>query len=373
MIFQVSSSTLLKQLQLIGGVINSNNTLPILDNFLFELNDNILTISGTDLETTISTKIDVESSSKGSAAIGAKMLLDILKTFPEQPLNFILNEEKKSVEISSDYGKYSLAYLSAEEFPNPPEMDDLSKSEVSSTLLSSAINKSLFASGNDELRPIMTGVFFELSNSNLNFVATDAHKLVRYIRNDASSDRNTEFIVPKKPLNLLKNILDSLDTSITLEYNETNARFSFDGTQIICRLIDGKFPNYDAVIPKENPNKLTVDRSSFLSSVKRVSLFSNKTTHQVRLKVAGNELKISAEDLDFANKADERLTCQYEGEDIEIGFNSKFLVEMLSNLEAENVLLEMSSPNKAGLITPLDGTEEGEDILMLVMPVMLNN
>ena len=249
MTFQVSSSILLKQLLLISGVINPNNTLPILDNFLFELDENTLTISGTDLETTIRSKIEVESSTKGSATIGAKMLVDILKTFPEQPLNFLLDEKKKTIEISSDYGKYSIAYLNADDFPNPPEMDSVSNATINSSLLFNAINKTLFASGNDELRPIMTGVFFQLSNNNLTFVATDAHKLVRYIRNDAHTDNNTEFIVPKKPLNLLKNILDNLDTSLSVQYNENNAKFSFQNTEIICRLIDGKYPNYDASMP----------------------------------------------------------------------------------------------------------------------------
>lgn len=371
--FIVSSTQLLKELQTIGGVINSSNTLPILDNFLFEIKENELKITASDLETTISTRLEAQSDEEGSAAIPSRLLLDTLKTFPEQPLTFLLDPESKKVELSSDYGKYSLSYLDGEEFPKAQALEDPSTASIQPEILATAINKTLFASGNDDLRPVMSGVFFQFSSEHVRFVATDAHKLVRYTRTDATTDSSAEFIMPKKPLNLLKSILGSADGDVTVEYNDSNARFLFDGIDMSCRLIDGKYPNYEAVIPQTNPNKLAVNRSAFLSSVRRVSIFSNKTTHQIRLKIAGNELQISAEDLDFANKADERLTCQYEGEDIEIGFNSRFLVEMLSNLESENVNLEMSAPNRAGILLPLDGSEEGEDVLMLVMPVMLNN
>jgi DNA polymerase-3 subunit beta len=219
----------------------------------------------------------------------------------------------------------------------------------------------------------MSGVFFQFSSDNLTFVATDAHKLVKYTRTDVQANETAEFIMPKKPLNLLKGILGSSDTDVTIEYNNTNAKFVFDNVVLICRLIDGKYPNYDAVIPKENPNKLTVNRASFLNSTKRVSIFSSKTTHQIRLKMAGTELNISAEDIDYSNKADERLNCDYQGDDMQIGFNSRFLTEMLSNLTSEDVLIEMSLPNRAGILTPVDGTEQGEHITMLVMPVMLNS
>ncbi len=204
-------------------------------------------------------------------------------------------------------------------------------------------------------------------------MATDAHKLVKYSRNDISASQTAEFIMPKKPLNLLKGILSGSDSEVPIEYNDSNARFTFEDTTLVCRLIDGKYPNYEAVIPKENPNKLVIDRGQFLSSVKRVSIFSNKTTHQVRLKIAGAELNISAEDVDYSNKAEERLTCSYQGDDMQIGFNSRFLTEMLSNLNANEVQLEMSLPNRAGILTPVDGLDEGEKVTMLVMPVMLNN
>jgi len=203
------------------------------------------------------------------------------------------------------------------------------------------------------------------------FVATDAHKLVRYGRNDAGGD-SASFIVPKKPLNLLRGAIGSSSTEVKIDYTDNNAQFTFNSVTLMCRLIEGKYPNYEAVIPKENPFRLTVDRLDLLSSIKRVSIFANKTTHQVRLKMGGSELQISAEDLDFANEAQERLTCTYAGDDMEIGFNSRFIQEMLSNLDSENVNVEMSAPNRAGIITQVEPSEEAEDILMLVMPVMLN-
>ena len=370
--FIVSSTYLLKQLQVLGGVINTSNTLPILDNFLFELDNNSLKISASDLETTMVSTIDVESNSQGSIAVPARLLLDTLKTFPEQPLTFV-KEDNNTIEISSNHGKYAVAYADGEEFPNAVALEDPSQTVLNGDVLATAISKTIFASGNDDLRPVMSGVFFQFAKDGLTFVATDAHKLVKYSRTDVSATNEAEFIMPKKPLTLLKGILAGSDSDVSVEYNESNARFTFDNVELICRLIDGKYPNYEAVIPKENPNKLTIDRSQFLNSVKRVSIFSNKTTHQVRLKIAGSELNISAEDIDYSNKAEERLTCAYQGDDMQFGFNSRFLSEMLNNLNANEVQLEMSLPNRAGILTPVDGLDEGELVTMLVMPVMLNS
>jgi len=370
--FIVSSSYLLKQLQVLGGIINSNNTLPILDNFLFDLDGNSLMVSASDLETTISAKLNVESNDKGQICIPARLLLDTLKTFPEQPLTFTV-EENNTIEISSNHGKYALAYASGEEFPNAIELQDPSSTNILGDVLATAISKTIFAAGNDDLRPVMSGVFFQFSTEGLTFVATDAHKLVKYTRNDLAASQAAEFIMPKKPLNLLKSILAGSEEEVSIEYNESNAKFSFENTEMICRLIDGKYPNYEAVIPKENPNKLTIERTQFLNSVRRVSIFSNKTTHQIRLKIAGAELNISAEDIDYSNKANERLTCDYQGDDMQIGFNSRFLTEMLNNLGSDEVSLEMSLPNRAGILTPVDGLDEGEVVVMLVMPVMLNS
>src|SRR5690554_2472033 len=370
--FIVSSSYLLRQLQVLGGIINNSNTLPILDNFLFSLDNNKLTVSASDLETTISSKLEVESTEKGAICVSSRLLLETLKTFPEQPLTFTVSDNN-TVEISSNYGKYALAYADGEEFPKAVKLKDPSATIVQGDVLATAISKTIFASGNDDLRPVMSGVFFQFSTDNLIFVATDAHKLVKYTRNDLKASQTAEFIMPKKPLNLLKNIVAGSEEDVTIEYNESNARFSFDNTEMICRLIDGKYPNYEAVIPKENPNKLLIDRNQFLNSVRRVSIFSSKSTHQIRLKIAGAELNISAEDIDYSNKAEERLTCDYQGDDMQIGFNSRFLTEMLNNLTSDEVSLEMSLPNRAGILKPVDGLDDGETVTMLVMPVMLNN
>ena len=370
--FIVSSTYLLKQLQVLGGVINNSNTLPILDNFLFELKDSKLTVSASDLETTMSSVVDVESDTDGSIALPARLLLDTLKTFPEQPLTFVV-EDNHTVEISSNHGKYALAYADGKEFPKAVALENPSTTTISGDILATAISKTIFAAGNDDLRPVMSGVFFQFSTEGLTFVATDAHKLVKYTREDVKASQVAEFIMPKKPLNLLKGILAASDDAVKIEYNDSNAKFTFENSELVCRLIDGKYPNYEAVIPKENPNKLTIDRTQFLNSVRRVSIFSNKTTHQIRLKIAGAELNISAEDIDYSNKAEERLTCDYQGDDMQIGFNSRFLTEMLNNLSSDDVQLEMSLPNRAGILTPTDGLDEGEHVTMLVMPVMLNN
>jgi len=371
--FIVSSTLLLKNLQAIIGVINASNTLPILDDFLFELKDNSLTVTSSDLETTMSVTIDIENAGEpGSIAIPAKILFDTLKTFADIPVSFSINEDSLMVEISAGEGKYKLSGHKSDEYPRTPSLEDTTFINLQSSILSHAINKTLFATGNDELRLVLSGVFCELSPDDVTFVATDAHKLVRYKRTDAKSEDSVSFILPKKPLNLLKNILGSQDVPVKVEYNRTNAFFSFQKINLICRLIDGKYPNYDAVIPTDNPNKLTIDRQSLLTSIRRVSIFANQSTHQIRFKLSGKELVLSAEDLDFSNEAKERLTCSYEGDDLEIGFNSKFLIEMLNNTETDEVRIEMSAPNRAGILLPVNNENKDEDILMLVMPVMLN-
>ncbi|MDG2086237.1 MAG: DNA polymerase III subunit beta [Flavobacteriales bacterium] len=370
--FIVNSTALLRELQKLNSVISSNNTLPILDNFLFEINGGNMAVTASDLEVTMKVAISVESEVDGRITIPARILIDTLKTFSNQPLTFVIDLTNYSIEIISELGNYKLSGNNADEFPKSPTLTNSSSTFFKSEILHNAINKTLFASGNDDLRPVMSGVYCELSPEQVTFVATDAHKLVKHSRNDLSSDKTASLILPKKPLTILKNnIVDGID--IKLDFNDTNALFSFENNTIICRLIDGKYPNYDAVIPKENPNKLTIETSLLLSSIKRISIYANKTTHQIRLKVAGSELQISSEDLDFSNKADERLPCHYEGEDIEIGFNSKFVIDMLNNIGSNKISLEMSAPNRAGIILPLDGTVEGENTLMLVMPVMLNN
>jgi DNA polymerase-3 subunit beta len=371
--FIVSSSLLLKNLQSILGVINTSNTLPILDDFLFDLKDDALTITSSDLETTMSVTLKPDKAlQNGSIAIPAKILVETLKTFADIPVSFSINEDNLGIEISAGDGKYKLAGHKSDEYPRVPTLESTTSIELTSSLLSQAINKTLFATGNDELRLVLSGVFCELSPEDITFVATDAHKLVKYKRTDAKSNESASFILPKKPLNLLKNIISGQEMPVSIEYNRTNAFFSFQNISLVCRLIDGKYPNYDAVIPTENPNKLTIDRNALLTTIRRVAIFANQSTHQVRFKLSGKELVLSSEDLDFSKESKDRLTCDYEGDDLEIGFNSKFLIEMLNNIDTDEIRLEMSAPNRAGILLPVNQENKNEDILMLVMPVMLN-
>lgn len=370
--FIVSSSALLKQLNNVGGVITSNPVVPILENFLFEVNDGVLSITASDLQTSMITELGVESKENGSIAIPAKILLDTLKNLPEQPVTFAIDDKTYSVEISSENGRYKLSGENATDFPKVPAVSNGDTIDIPSEVLQRAISNTLFAASSDELRPAMTGVYMVLDPTNTTFVATDGHRLVRYRRVDVASEVNNSVIIPKKALTLLKSSLPSDNTNVKVEYTPSNAYFSFGQAQLICRLIDERFPDYDNVIPVENPNRLVIDRSSFLGSLKRISIYANKTTNQVRLKVAGSELQISAEDLDFSNEAVEKLACDYQGVDMEIGFNAKFLVEILSTQDCTQVRLEMSEPNRAGLLIPEDG-DANEDTLMLIMPVMLNS
>ncbi len=369
--FIVNSAYLLKQLSNINGVITTNPVVPILENFLFELEKGSLTVTASDLQTSMITEIQVESKEKGSIAVPARILLDTLKNLPEQPVTFSIDDSTYSVEIISDNGRYKLSGENATDFPKVPTVSNDFSAEISTEVLSRAVNNTIFATSNDELRPAMTGVYVNLGDKNTTFVATDGHRLVRYRRTDVKSDNGNAIIIPRKALNLLKATLPSENTDVSLNFNMSNAFFKFGNIKMICRLIDERFPDYDNVIPSGNNIKMTIERNDLLGALKRISIYANKTTHQVRLKITGSELQISAEDLDFSNEANERLSCEHEGEDIEIGFNAKFLIEMLTNLDSDKIRLTMSAPNKAGVILPVD-KDESEDILMLVMSVMLN-
>jgi len=370
--FIVSSSALLKQLSAINGVITTNPVVPILENFLFEIDEGQLTVTASDLQTSMITSLEVEAKESGSIAVPAKILLDTLKNLPEQPVTFSIDIETYSVEINSDNGRYKLAGENATDFPKVPTVTDGYTVDVSSDVLGKAIGNTIFATSSDELRPAMTGVYLSLNDTNTTFVATDGHRLIRYRRVDIVSDMDNTMIIPRKALTLLKATLPGENTSVSVEYNVSNAYFKFNQIQMICRLIDERFPDYENVIPVDNPNQVVIDRVELLSSLKRIAIYANKTTHQVRLKITGSELLISAEDLDFSNEASERLSCEHDGEDIEIGFNARFLLEMLTNITSKEVTLQLSAPNRAGLILPGD-SDDDEDILMLVMPVMLNN
>lgn len=370
--FIVSSSYLLKQLSAIKGVITTNPVVPILENFLFEINDGTLKVTASDLQTSMITELEVEAKENGSIAVPARILLETLTNLPEQPVTISVDEDTYSIEISSDNGRYKLSGENATDFPKVPEVTNGFAVNMSAEVLATAINNTFFATSNDELRPAMTGVFVKLDETNTTFVATDGHRLVRYRRVDVAADVANSMIIPRKALNLLKATLPAENTNVSVEFNVSNAYFKFENVRMICRLIDERFPDYDNVIPADNTNVMTIDRLEFLSSMKRIAIYANKTTHQVRIKITGSELMISAEDLDFSNEANERLSCEHDGEDIEIGFNAQFLLQMLNNLECKKVSFRLQAPNKAGILVPSE-KDENEDLLMLVMPVMLNN
>jgi len=378
--FIVNSQQLHKQLQSLSGVLSSSNTMPIIGCFHFHLEENNLTIKTTDLTTTLMARMTVETGRmEGSeeVAVPSKMLLDILKTFDDVPLTFDIDTTNFSIDIVSGQGQYRLAGMDAATYPTMPVAESTSKIEMSGAALVNAINKTVFATSNDEMHQQMSGIYCEMTPDGVTFVATDAHKLVRYRRKDVTSDESTNFILPKKPIIIVKNILAARkeEGDVTIEYNNTNLFITFDNFYIVCRLVDGRYPNYEAAIPKDNPNKLILDRQSFLNTLKRVSIFASEATRQVRLSISGDHVEISAEDLELSNNARETIPCQYEGDPMDIGFNAKFLTEMISYLDSEQVLVELSHPSRAGIIFPYgdDDTEKKDDILMLVMPVMLAN
>ena len=374
--FIVSSSVLLKNLSNINGVVASNPIVPILENFLFRIeageggSGGTLTVTASDLQTTMTTQIQVEASESGAIAIPAKLLLDTLRSLPEQPITFNIDTETFGTQILTDNGRYKLSGENPIDFPKIPAVNKNLSVEISSDALTNAINNTVFATSTDDLRPAMTGVYLQLSEDQATFVATDGHRLIRYRRTDIHTSANTSMIIPRKALQLLKASMPD-KVPVRAEFSQSNASFNFGPTQLICRLIDERFPDYENAIPTQNPNVLTIGRTDLLNTLKRIMIYANRTTHQIRLGLKGNALTISAEDLDYSNEANEKLLCDYEGDDMEIGFNAKLLAEMLSNISAKMVSIQMSAPNRAGIMVPAD-KEENEDILMLVMPVMLN-
>lgn len=372
--FIVASGELQKALNVVSGVISSSQSRPILENFLFELENEILKITASDGETTLITSLAVKSDDQGKIAVPAKIFQDLIKTFGDQPLSFSVKDSESGegglLEILDEKDNYEVALDNAEDYPELPEFDASQKVTLASGVLADALSNTLFATSNDSLRPVMTGVLFQFTEKETNFVSTDSHRLVVYKRTDVTNKEAVEFIMPKKPLSIFKNILSNSNDEVTIEFNENMAKFTFGENIWICRLIDGKYPNYSAVIPKENPNVLTVNRNLLLSSIRRASILSNKSTNQVRFKLSGNVLHLHAEDTEYANKADMNIPCDYKGEDINIGFSSKFLTEMLSVLGSEDITMKMSQPNRPGIVEPIDGLDENEHILMLSMPVI---
>lgn len=374
--FIINSQLLLDNLQSVGSLLVENKALPILEKCLFKISGNTLTLVASDSESVAVVEIGLEEvNGEGSLAVPAKPLMEALKTIPNIPLIFDIDIATSGISFSAGNGQFHLVGESAETYPEIPSMREGEETaRIESDVLVRAIGKTVFATGNDPLRPAMCGVFFEMKTDGMTFVATDAHKLVRYRRTDVKALREVSFSVPKKALLLLKNVLSMRKEPIEVAMDATdkNVFFRFGNVHISCRLIDGKYPNYEAVIPRDNPNKLLISRQSFLNCIKRVCIFSSKAMPQARLSMAGStELVVSAEDVDNASAAKERLACQYEGEPMEIGFNAKFFLEMLTNVETDDVCLEMSMPSRAGLVLPAGSENQAEDILMLVMPVML--
>lgn len=370
--FIANTTTLVDHLQKISGTLVSKPTLPIIENFLFNINKNSLSITSTDLETSMTTDMEIESDGKISVAVPSRLTIETLKSLPNQPVTFTIDEKTFQVQIQSEFGNYKLAGQAGKDFPKIPETESETSFMIPSETLQNCIAKTIFATGNDELRLNLTGVYVQLEDDKITFVATDANRLVKVERTDVKPGVTHSFILPKKALNLLKSSLTGSSVPVQLDYNRSNAFFAFGDTKLVCRFIDEKYPDYNAVIPQENPNVLVMNREDMYNSVKRISIYSNKSTHQIRIKITGSEMSISAEDFDLSNEAIEKIACDYTGEDIEIGFNSKLLLELLSNLDIETLRLEMSTPNRAGIIVPNE-KEESEKMLMLIMPMMLNN
>lgn len=372
--FVVSSTALLSHLQAISKVINSKNTLPILDCFLLELEGTTLSLTAADSETRLVTSIEVnEAEGKGKLAVNAKNLLDPLKELPEQPLTFEINNENLETYIFFHNGKYNFVAQSGEDYPQPKALKETAVSlSIDPQVLFSGINRTLFASADDELRPVMNGVYFDISTDDLTFVASDGHKLVRCKTLAAKGAERASFILPKKPANLLRSILPKESETVEIQFDENNAYIKMSSYTMTCRFIEGRYPNYNSVIPQNNPNKVVLDRLAFLNALKRVSVFSNQASNLIRLQLSDSNIVVSAQDIDFSTAAEETINCEYTGTPMNIGFKSSFLIDILNNIPSTDISLELSDPSRAGLIIPTEN-EENEDLLMLLMPMMLND
>ena len=372
--FDVSSTALLSRLQSISKVIASKNSLPILDSFLFDLDGNKLTITASDAQTRLVTSVEVmNSKGTGLFAVSAKILLDPLKELPEQPLTFDINDENLEIFIHFQNGKYNFIGQKGDTYPlQKPLNDNAIAIIVDSQMLLNGISRSLFATADDELRPVMNGIYFDIHTDDLTFVASDGHKLVRLRNLSVKSPERASFILPKKPANLLKNLLGKETEMVNIKFDDNNAYVNCANFEMVCRLIEGRYPNYNSVIPQENPFKVTIDRISFLNALKRVSVFSNPASSLVKLQLKESEMVVSAQDIDFSTSAEEKIVCQFDGTELNIGFKATYLIEILSNINSEEVILELADPSRAGLIVPAEN-EENEDQLMLLMPMMLND
>ncbi|CCZ69843.1 DNA polymerase III subunit beta [Bacteroides gallinaceum] len=372
--FIVSSTSLFSHLQAISRVINSKNSLPILDCFLLELHDGTLSMTASDNETTLSTSIEVnEFDGDGRFAVSSRTLLEALKEIPEQPLSFAINPENLEITVQYQNGKYSLMGQNADEYPKPQALgNNAVQLTIPANVLLDGVNRCIFATADDELRPVMNGIYFDITSEDITLVASDGHKLVRNKTYEAHGSEKAAFILPKKPANLLKNLLTKEQGDVQIGFDDRNATFILENYQMVCRLIEGRYPNYNSVIPQNNPHKAVIDRSSLISALRRVSVFSSQASSLIKLNLSTNQMKISAQDIDFSTSAEETLMCQYEGNDMSIGFKSSFLIDILNNIPSTNVVIELADPSRAGVIVP-EEQSENEDLLMLLMPMMLND
>ena len=375
--FTVSSAELLSHLQAISRVINSKNSLQILDNFLLSLEGNTLTMTASDIETTLITSMEVHDvEGSGAVAVANKLLLDTLREFSDQPLTFQIDDNTLAMVVTSANGTYNFIGQSGDMYPQLPQLDENIKNlTISVPVLLSGISKTFFCMADDELRPVMNGIYFDVADD-LTLVATDAHKLVRfksaYISASVGEGENLNFILPKKPATMLRNILPKETGDVEIKLDAKNAHFQLENYTMVCRQVEGRYPNYNGVIPQNNPFKVILDRVTLLNALKRVSVFSNQASNLIKLDFSSNQVHISAQDIDFSISADETITCQYEGEPIKIGFKSTFLIEMLGNVDSSDVVLELADPSRAGIMLPFENAE-GEEILMLLMPMLLND
>lgn len=372
--FDVSSTALLSRLQSIGKVIASKNTLPILDNFLFQLEGDKLTVTASDAETRLVTSVEVmNTQGSGLFCVSAKMLLEPLKELPDQPLTFDVNDANLEVFIHFQNGKYNFIGQKGDTYPQQKPLGEQAVEVVmDGQLLLNGISRSLFATADDELRPVMNGIYFDFHTDDLTFVASDGHKLVRLRNLSVQSEERASFILPKKPATLLKNLLAKEEGVVRLQFDDNNAYVHCANFEMVCRLIEGRYPNYNSVIPKENPFQVTIDRLSLLNALKRVSVFSNQSSSLIKLHLKDNLLTVSAQDIDFSTSAEERIPCAYEGDELSIGFKATYLIDILGNISSADVILQLADPSRAGLIFPSEN-EENEDFLMLLMPMMLND
>lgn len=372
--FTVSSSALLSILSTTGKVISSKNTLPILDYFLLELKDGRLKVTASDLETTFVGSIEVDNiEEEGVIAAPAKRILDSLKEFSEQPLTIEADKDSWEIKINWKTGSLSIPGTSGMSYPSIPELNGEDKHEISLDvdILVNGINKTIFATADDELRPVMNGVFINIAPSGVTFVATDAHKLVKYTA-ECQTEEQASFILPKKPANLLKSTLIKEEGEITTMFDKKNAVFKIQDYVLICRLIEGNYPNYDAVIPLNNPNKVIIDRIELLNGIKRVAVCSNQATNLIKLDVSANKMNLTAQDLDFSVSANETISCSYDGAPITIGFKSTFLIEILSNTDTPSIVIELADSTRAGVFKPVYDNKQSYTTLMLLMPMMIN-